>query len=411
MATYSPGSTPLRPDRELGSGSLSPLLQDWWEELLWPRIFGAARLGLRPGRLGLAFVAIVVAALLIEAGLAIDARLHAPTHPWPWEVPHRPDGFYSILWTAYIATPVSLLFRLPFTTLVVGPVLLALWTVLVGAISRMAACDIALGEPVSWVDGLKFAAARWWSLLGSILGPLVLAWGLAGGLVLAGLLARWPVANLSFAVCYGAALLLSFFAVLVLVIFILGKGMLIPAVVCEGADAIDAIQKAYRYVIARPGRTIWYLIVASAGLALVCGVFWLLICFTIGLAARATGTWSGQGYWMIWWPTTQVLNGLGVAADQPRDLTYPVGAGLIRLWTLVPALLFFASIVSCATAANTMIYLALRRICDGQDVAELWVPGMIAGSMAVSMHGRAAAARESGLLPASSASPPEYPDQ
>ena len=43
-----------------------------------------------------------------------------------------------------------------------------------------------------------------------------------------------------------------------------------------------------------------------------------------------------------------------------------------------------------------MVYLAMRRVCDGQDVAELWIPGAIEANMAAAMSGRARAAAELG---------------
>jgi hypothetical protein len=69
--------------------------------------------------------------------------------------------------------------------------------------------------------------------------------------------------------------------------------------------------------------------------------------------------------------------------------TYGVAAGIIGFWTLIPVGLVYAAAFSCGVALHTVLYLALRRLCDGQDFAELWVPGMIAGTMAVSLEGRA----------------------
>jgi len=40
-----------------------------------------------------------------------------------------------------------------------------------------------------------------------------------------------------------------------------------------------------------------------------------------------------------------------------------------------------------------VVYLAIRRVCDGQDTAEIWMPGMMEGVMTESLRGRAAAAR------------------
>jgi len=46
-------------------------------------------------------------------------------------------------------------------------------------------------------------------------------------------------------------------------------------------------------------------------------------------------------------------------------------------------------VLSYIYTASTLLYLMMRQINDGQDHAELWVPGMIAGTMAESLRIRA----------------------
>jgi hypothetical protein len=394
---------PSKPDRVLGGPSLAPMLTDWWRELLWPRVLTAARLGIRPERLGLGFFAVVLGAVLIEIGLTVDAQLVPAGPVWPWMKPSSAEANLATLWLTYVSVPKALVLGLPITTLIIGPVLLTCWLVMLGAVSRMTACEVSLGEPLSWTDGLRFALEHWKSLLGAILGPLVIVWVIAGVLVLAGLLARWPVTNVIFALVYGVALAAAFLAVMVLVLYILGHNMLIPAVVCEGTDAIDAIQKAYRYAMARPLLLVFYLVLGAIGWLIVVGVVWLIVSWTIGFAARATGTWGGEGYWMIWRPTLDTAAGLGFPAGNLRPAQgamFSVGASIIRIWVLIPAMLVFAAAVSCGIAVHTVIYLVMRRVCDGQDIAELWIPGMIAGTMKVSLEGRGQVVAESQPPPA-----------
>jgi hypothetical protein len=49
--------------------------------------------------------------------------------------------------------------------------------------------------------------------------------------------------------------------------------------------------------------------------------------------------------------------------------------------------------VSCAGSAAAVLYLSMRQVCDGQDLAELWSPGVVEGAMSESMAGRGALTR------------------
>src|SRR5690606_13890040 len=102
------GTPPATPDYPLGQGSLSPMMEGWWSDLVWPRVLGAARLGLRPSRLGLAFFGVIIAALLLEIGRALDALLVKSGPAWPWATDGaRPDEALSLLWTIFVETPLA----------------------------------------------------------------------------------------------------------------------------------------------------------------------------------------------------------------------------------------------------------------------------------------------------------------
>jgi hypothetical protein len=400
MTRTPPPNAPGRSDRVLGQGSLTPHLNAWWDELLWPRVFGAARYGLRPGRMGIALFALLGAALLLELGLWLDARILHRDLIWP--EPLRLVGGLPWLWDLFVNYPKTLIVARPITVLITGPAMLFILAAAAGAISRMTACEVSLGETPGWTEGLAFALARRWSLLGALLGPLVLIWGISALLVAGGLLGRWPVVNIVGSLFYGLALLAGFLAVMLMLIYILAHHLMIPAVVCEGTDAIDAIQRGYRYILARPARAVVYTVLGAAGWALVVGVVAFIAVATLGFTARATSAGTGDWHWMVWKPTVEAAAALGHPLRPMPPLnpgTYGVAAGIIGFWTLLPVGLVYAAFFSCGTALHTVLYLALRRLCDGQDFAELWVPGMIAGTMAVSLEGRARVA-------ATTASPP-----
>jgi hypothetical protein len=198
-------------------------------------------------------------------------------------------------------------------------------------------------------------------------------WGIALLLAIAGFfLARWPGVNLLGAVLYGAALLVGFLATFLMLVYALGKPMLIPAVCCDGADALDAIQRAYSYVIAKPLRLALYvgvLIVQGIVLVAVVSVFCAAV---VAFTSRSAGAWTGErGERMV--GGSRVVRA-EEATTPAGDRLFDAGAAVVRGWNLVPASIPVAFLFSYWTCASTLLYLGMRRVCDGQDMNELWSP-------------------------------------
>jgi hypothetical protein len=80
------------------------------------------------------------------------------------------------------------------------------------------------------------------------------------------------------------------------------------------------------------------------------------------------------------------------AEDEPAGPGAPVR--MLAFWFSLLMLLTPAFLVSFWHAATTILHLILRRASDGQDVADIWIPGLIEGAMVESMRARAQAHRE-----------------
>ncbi len=403
--TNAPAKPPELGPREriLGGPSLRSGLSEWWEDLVWPRVFGAARLGLRPGRVGLALFAVLIAWVLLDVGAAIDARLVKAGVQFSWEGRTATEAILVAPWKFCVSLPKALFLGVPITTLVVGPVLLATWLALLGGISRMVACEMGSGDQLTWTEGLGYSVSRWRSMVGAVLGPLVMLWLLALVLGVGGWVAlRWPGLNIIGAAMYGLTLLVGLIGVLIVIGYALGHGLYLPAVACEGADAIDAVQRGYTYAFAKPARLIFYHAVGAAGLVIVVGILALIVQWTIGFAAMGAAAWAGKsGQAMVWTPTREVLSVLPWSAIHAQAVdstgTFAAGAWLIRLWTAFPVLLVVSTWISCGMAVQTAVYLGIRRTCDGQDFADIWQPGMIPGTMSDAMAGRGKVAESLGV--------------
>lgn len=371
-------------------------LADWWEDLLWPKVMASAALGLRPARVGLAFFGMVVVACVGWLGYTIDGWIGKTGDlPLPWEVGHMlgQDGPQTAVYRLLVTYPIGCMTSHPFTTCLLLVAALPAWLVVVGAVSRMAAMEFSRGEFISWAEAVGFSLRRLASLLGAVLGPLIAVWLIALTLAVAGwLLLSWPGLNIIGGALYIFAIVLGVVASLIGIVFVVGKGMLIPAVVCDGADAIDAIQRAYAYTLDRPVRLFVYMILAAVGFFFVSVIVVAIVGSGLGVAYAGANLWLGEkASAMLSHGTFSALFFLGFPGQEPEG-TYKVGSWLIRLWTMIPVYGVLACLVSCCIACSTVIYLAMRRICDGQDTSELWIPGEIEGAVKLSLAGRAEAA-------------------
>jgi len=385
-------------------------LADWWEDLLWPRVLAAAALGLRPGRIGLAFFGMILVMGIAWVGGKIDGWMGFTTGVMP-SLSATPDGGPTLLFNWFVGIPVACIKGWPATTVLGVFVILPMWLVVVGAISRMTAVEFARGEFITWTEALSFSLARMRSFVGAILGPVVIIWVIALILAAAGwLLLHWPWVNVLGGALYGIAIILGIAASLIGIAYIVGHGLLVPAVACEGSDAIDAIQRAYAYTLDRPVRLIVYTTLSCLGLVFVMVVASAIVGGGIGIAYLSAGTWAGpRGQEMILSGTSAAFPIPMFSGGAPETLegSYARGAWLIRLWTMIPVYGLLACLVSCGMSCTTVVYLAIRRICDGQDTAELWVPGMIEGVMQESLKGRAQVAAAAGMPPSAADLPPD----
>lgn len=375
-------------------------LSDLTRDLVWPHLLRAGSLALRPSRLG--FAAVFILGLLLLGWLAgaldnspgnalltsgrvlgFDAVVAAAGERGPGE--HLGERPARQLHDAGIATPALYLRQNPGAAIIVLP-LIALWTALLGgAISRSAACEFGQGVMLEWPGAAGFALSRWRSLLFALVTPLLLVWGIALGLSLVGgALFRWPLLNVLGGAAWGLFLLVGFVAALVMIVLLLGWPLLVPAVACEGADAVDAVQHAGSFVLARPLRLVVYLAILLLQLLLVVAIAATICWLAVHIAQRCALTWSG-------WRGEHALSDLPLHEGLPHPASAETGVKaahwLAVLWSLIPALLPAAVAVSFVWCGATVLYLAMRKIVDGQDVREVWMPGVVEGTRAAAHAG------------------------
>ncbi len=365
---------------------------DVWPRRFWTDLLLASRLALAPSRVALAFGALLLIGLLAHvpdlwfrgsgpvdtparmlsdcgskgAGALVDAVLAL----------RLDDALAGVVFLVY-ETPRLLLTKFPWTTALFLPILAWPWTIAGGAIARSAAERFALGRQPKATRSLAFALSRPISLLLALLTPMIAAAGAA--LPIAGLgylFFRVPGVNIAGGIFFGVVLVLALFLVVALVGFALAHFLLVPAVACDGVDALDAVQRAYAYVFARPFRAMGYvLVVAGQGVALLV-VLALVKSATVQVAGHLATTWLPGD-------VAYIYRDAAIASELHDTGATPFGttgaASIVALWGGIPSLLLAAVMTSFYFCASTLLYLTLRHDCDGQDPRDLWQPGLVPG--------------------------------
>lgn len=381
----------------------------WWTELfetlLWPKLASAWTLAFRPARIGLGVVLLILVALLarvptlwLEKGdsgplyvyytQAVAGAGKAVTGVINLSFPLFIDGIAQ----AAAQAPIAAVKHDAWSTAAVAIPLLALVAIFGGAISRMAATEFARGERISWTAALAFALRRGVAFTSTLASPLL------GALIIAGIIAiaGWALLSIGWvqvagAVLYGLALLLILGAVLLLVGYVFGFPLLIPALACEGTDAIDAIQRTYAYVLGRPVRLIAYTLLSLAMMVALLAVVGGIGSAAITATAVATTTLTNDTVTEavrsevpgLTKPkpisVDSIILGTAPPAEQDFGKSLNTTKDIIAFWHNVVALLVAGIGVSYFFSSSTVLYLILREINDGQDHTELWTPGRSAG--------------------------------
>jgi hypothetical protein len=358
-------------------------LADLTNALLWPRLFDAARLAMRPERMLLALATVVTigllgsASLLWKDGLSFGQEIGILTTGWVESIVAWLDSLslakpWDLNLSALVAamagfweTGYSLVVHsFPVSTVVLGLPMIAVALVGWGALSRSAAFEFGIGTVEPGPVLLAKAIRRLPSLAGATLGLPVFVGIVAVGMGVVGwLLLGLPVVNILGAVLFGAALLVSLILVPLWAAWCLGFPMLAPAVMCEGPDAFEALQRAMAYIFAKPLRYLVYIVILIAlGVVMVT----ILLLLLAGADALATGAAT-----MFLDPATAAIVTGAVPPDGELAGSAVAAARIIVFWKATLGLIFGAFFVSYAASASSVLYLAMRSLVDGQDPGDL----------------------------------------
>ena len=292
-------------------------------------------------------------------------------------------SFFSGLGDVFVRTPIGAWRNDRLFALLYGLFFVVLIAIGGGALSRMGAVEVATGTKLRLYEAIDFALRSWRRLVGSLLLPLLIAGLLSALLLVGGFFLMLPWLDVLGGLLYGVALLLGFGVVFLLAGYAAGFSLLLPAVACENCDAADAQQRAYAYVLSHPLHLLGYGFVGITGLAVgfvVASLFAVAVLSVTGALVDAATTNDAIAI-------TSDFKLFQLAPDRtaalPLQLHSEWSAGLVMLWQTVVVCLVAAYVFSYYFSASMVVYMLMRRVCDGQELDEIWQPGEALRSMAM----------------------------
>ncbi|MBX3368392.1 MAG: hypothetical protein KF912_13855 [Phycisphaeraceae bacterium] len=341
-------------------------LPDLLDDLLWPKLFRASPLALQPGHIGIALFTLAIVGLIGFANtwwsdspnffITLAATLGTPSQDL---TAGRAGPLADI-----ISRASNLLHTHPLALIFQGVPILAILSIGICTISRMTATEFSAGVTMSWTEGLTFTLKRWPSTLGAAFGAPILIGLIALLLAIFGAAFFYiPGLDIVGSIVFLLIVPLALLAAILTLGLLLGHPMLVPAFACEGSDAIDALQRVYAYVLARPGRLIVYTLILGLILLATSLVAYALAGATDALARSATSAWLAPN-------PSHIL-----ASDAaPEGPTRKFASAIINTWLSCVWLIAAACVLATYASGSTILYLLMRQASDGQDWGELWFP-------------------------------------
>ncbi len=336
------------------------IFEDLTSDLLWPKLLRAPALALGPSRL---ILGVVAAFLLSILSWVPTLWIETPPRILPTAMNselslHPIHAFHSLI--DLLANIFRAGYAHPWTTVIVGIPMLFILSIIGCIMARSTAIEFSQGRIADRTDTTGFVLRRITHLATAVFAPIVLAVVLLGLISLGGFLVSVPVVDLLGGVLYSLALILGLIVTLTLLMQLLCMPLIVPSIACEGTDGFDAIQRSYAYLAGRPLRVFVYAAILFMLGSIALGVFQFVMLGSISLTDWGMGMLANDA-------GSRVLTGTG-----DLGATQPTANNFIEFWRSLFQLVFAGYAISYFYTASTMLYLVVRRVCDGQDLAEIW---------------------------------------
>jgi hypothetical protein len=271
-----------------------------------------------------------------------------------------------------------------------------------GAITRIAAVQVARQEKIGAREALTFALKRYLSFIFAPLVPLIIVLGIVIIMILFGFLQMIPVLGDLLDVFW---VVMIVFGMIIsgLLLGLVGWPLMSATVSTEGTDSWEAVSRSFSYVFGAPWHYIFYSLIA-----LVYGAVLIFFVGFMGSAAVYFAKWGVQqtpgikavdrdpSYLFAYAPTSfewrsMLLKGAKggdqlVVDEQGRinletekafrselKIYNQFAAGVVTLWLMLFFLLILGFGYSYFWSASTIIYLLMRRKVDDTEMDEVYL--------------------------------------
>ena len=353
----------------------------------WRDIFRAFRMAFDPKKLILGFIGVISTffAIVILAGIFNRLGFISST----------PKSLINDLFFTSNLCPYELLlvFCKSVTQFSVGKLIalaillmsiLVIWSIIGGAITRIAALEYAKDESIRLMEAVKFSFKKFWSYFCSPLVPLIGVIFFALCNVLGGLVGKLGVfGDLFIAIGFPLALVSSFMITFIGVIGVIGLCLMFPTISAEGSDAFDAMSRAYSYVLSKPRKYFTYFFVSTV-YGIVCIMFvGLISCLVVNITFDTVSVGMGHkfkyiieavginpGYCsFVGVSAYDFRTGLATLANWPEKF---VALSIIFSLIAVKTLVFGFSLAYCGSA-TTIVYFLMRKDVDETEITDVYI--------------------------------------
>lgn len=263
--------------------------------------------------------------------------------------------------------------------------ILATWAFFGGAITRLAAVQLAGKDRPGLVEAVRFVASRYLSYFAAPLVPLIFVALIVILSIIYGLVLHLCpfVGDLIDSIAFPILLLLGF-GQAILLVGLVGYPLMYSTVSAEGSDTFDALSRSYNYVFQSPWNYIWYSFVAIVyGAVLVFFVVFMgsmmvyLTKWSLSQTPFTQTTFPSRNIDNLFAnaPTSFHWRELLVTNEKALDPTWynSISTFMVSLWVTIVFLLMIGFAYSYFFSAFTMVYLLMRRKVDDTELDEVYL--------------------------------------
>ena len=295
---------------------------------------------------------------------------------------------------------------------------IATWAVFGGAITRIAAVQVARQEKISMGEAVRFTTRRWFSFVAAPLFPLLFVGFLLLFMIIFGFFHMIPwFGDVIVDGLFWWLMLLFGLLMAVGLVGLVGWPLMSSTVSTEGTDSWEAVSRSYSYVFQAPWHYLWYGVVAIAYGAIVVFFIGFMGSFTVYLSKWGVSQtpWvkalnRDPSYLFVYAPTSfgwrdLLLRGVVLEDGQPvvdpdtgriipanydkflgRDEKYAeqhprdvvstmnaAGARMVAFWLGLFFLLILGFGYSYFWSTSAIIYLLMRKKVDDQEMDEVYL--------------------------------------